>query len=86
MSTRGNYIFTTIPKVKVDGEWLTDVDAIKNLAVEISNDDEIVKNGYKVYVHSDNYPSYALPNQKQEVMTQVTYQLGLLLIMLQIIY
>ena len=62
MSTRGNYIFTTIPKVEVDGEWLTDVDAIKNLTVEISNDDEIVKNGYKVYVHSDNYPSYALPN------------------------
>lgn len=62
MSTRGNYIFTKFPKVNVDGEWVTDPDSIKNLTVELSNEDKFVKEGHIVYVHSDNYPSYALPN------------------------
>ena len=62
MSTRGNYIFAEVPRVNIDGEWVLDSNAVAKLTDSISNDDEIVKNGCLVYVHSDNYPSYALPN------------------------
>lgn len=62
MSTRGNYVFIEYPYVKnEDGEWVKDVKSITNLKLGISDDTEVIKRGRKIYVHFDNYPSYALP-------------------------
>lgn len=62
MGTRGNYVFIDYPVKQVgENEWKPDAEAIVNLKLGISNDTECIKRGNKVYVHWDNYPSYALP-------------------------
>lgn len=62
MATRGNYVFIEYPHKKdEDGKWVEDAEAIVKLKLGISNDNDIIKNGYKIYVHWDNYPSGAIP-------------------------
>lgn len=62
MSTRGNYVFVDYPyKKDKDGKWVKDPSQIVELKKGISNETPLIQKGYKVYVHSDNYPSYALP-------------------------
>ena len=65
MSTRGNYVFVDYPYKKeiIDGkeQWVKDPEQIVELKKGISNETPLIKDGYKIYVHSDNYPSYALP-------------------------
>lgn len=61
MSTRGNYVFIDYPVKEENSKWVKDPKALVNLKKGISNDDEVIKRGNKIYVHWDNYPSYALP-------------------------
>ena len=66
MSTRGNYVFAEYPyKKDDDGDYRLDPEQIVNLKKGISNETEVIKNGYKIYVHWDNYPSGALPRLLQ---------------------
>lgn len=70
MSTRGNYVFCDVP-LKVDkdlnyvrdedGSFILDIDELNQLEKTIDDDLLSVKYGQKVYVHSDNYPSGAIP-------------------------
>lgn len=70
MSTRGNYVFIDAP-LKVDddlnfikdedGKWVVDVEELRQLEDTIDDDLISIKYGQKVYVHSDNYPSGAIP-------------------------
>ena len=63
MSTRGNYVFIGQPyKKNEDGEWVKDPSQIVELKKGITNETELIKKGHKIYIHSDNYPSYAIPN------------------------
>lgn len=63
MSTRGNYVFCRYPrKEDKEGNWVKDPAQIVELKKGISDETPLIQNGYKIYVHSDNYPSYALPN------------------------
>lgn len=63
MSTRGNYVFIDCPyKKNEEGEWVKDPSQIVELKKGISNETPLIKEGHKIYIHSDNYPSYALPN------------------------
>lgn len=62
MSTRGNYVFVDYPiKETENGDWVRAPEQIVELKKGISNDNEIIKRGFKIYVHWDNYPSGALP-------------------------
>lgn len=61
MSTRGNYVFIDYPVKEENGNWVKDPEALVNLKLGISDDNEVIKRGNKIYVHFDNYPSYALP-------------------------
>lgn len=61
MSTRGNYVFIDYPVKEENGKWVKDSSQIVELKLGISNDSEVIKRGNKIYVHFDNYPSYALP-------------------------
>lgn len=70
MSTRGNYVFIRYP-IKEDengrfatddnGDFVIDEELRAKLYDSISDDDDLIKDGNKVYVHWDNYPSYAVP-------------------------
>ncbi len=63
MSTRGNYVFIDCPyNENDDGKWIIDDKQIDGLKKRISNETPLIKSGHKIYVHSDNYPDYALPN------------------------
>ena len=63
MSTRGNYVFVDYPyKKDEEGNWVKDPSQIVNLKLGISDETPLVKEGNKIYIHSDNYPSFALPN------------------------
>lgn len=63
MSTRGNYVFIEYPyKQDENGKWVKDPSQIVELKKGISDETPVIKDGYKVYIHSDSYPSYALPN------------------------
>lgn len=66
MSTRGNFVFCRAPIKEIEGSkplrFAYDVEAIDELKKGISNETSLVKDGYKIYIHSDNYPSYAIPN------------------------
>lgn len=62
MSTRGNYVFIDYPyKENEEGKWVKDVEQIARLKKGISNDVPLIKDGFKVYLHNDNYPSYTIP-------------------------
>ena len=62
MSTRGNYVFIDYPIKKVgENKWEKDPEAIVQMKLGISDETECIKKGNKIYVHWDNYPSYALP-------------------------
>lgn len=63
MSTRGNYVFIDSPyKKDKEGKWVQDPEQIVELKKGISNENPLIKTGFKVYIHSDNYPDYAIPN------------------------
>ena len=62
MSTRGNYVFCGLPyKKDEEGNYVYDAEQIVNLKLGISDETPLIKNGLKVYVHWDNYPSGAIP-------------------------
>lgn len=62
MSTRGNYVFCGYPyKDNGNGDWVKDPEQIVELKKGISDDTDLIKRANKIYVHWDNYPSYALP-------------------------
>ena len=61
MSTRGNYVFIDYPVKEENGNWVKDPSQIVELKKGVSDDLEVIKRGNKIYVHYDNYPSYALP-------------------------
>lgn len=70
MSTRGNYVFIDVP-LKVDdeliyikdenGNFIVDVEELNQLEKTIDDELLSIKYGQKIYVHSDNYPSGAIP-------------------------
>lgn len=62
MSTRGNYVFIDYPVKEENGNWVKDPEQIVELKKGISDETPLIKGGHKVYIHFDNYPSYALPN------------------------
>lgn len=63
MSTRGNYVFIDYPyKKNEEGKWVKDPEQIVELKKGISDETPLIQKGHKIYIHSDNYPSYALPN------------------------
>lgn len=71
MSTRGNYVFISVPLV-VDnnlnyvldetGSFVLDVNELQQLEESIDDSLLSIKRGQKIYVHSDNYPSNAVPS------------------------
>lgn len=62
MATRANYVFIDYPyKKDENGKWVKDPAQIVELKKGISNETPLIKDGYKVYIHSDGYPSYTLP-------------------------
>lgn len=70
MSTRGNYVFIDVP-LKVDedlnfvrnenGNFVVDYKELNQLEKTIDDELLSIKYGQKIYVHSDNYPSGAIP-------------------------
>ena len=70
MSTRGNYVFIDVPYVvdeelnyvkDKEGRLILDVKELNQLEKTIDDELLSIKYGQKIYVHSDNYPSGAVP-------------------------